>query len=308
MFNFHVLPNEKRNREWTSQILYSLFPDLVGSPSMKKLLAVCNALVEANVSRGTTSGSSEGDIPTLSLRQLIRLARRLQYFPDDLSMQHFRSLLIFLDRQIETSLLYPFLSIAVKQAVDQALAPVEVSLKEKQETPEEKNIITRVLDDGHHEVEIGRVRVIRRVPRVPALVPKTLFYPVPKHVERLEDMAKDFTLGQHLLLIGNQGRDNTNLHVTNKNLGVGKNVLTDHLLHLLGYEREYTQLHRDSSVQALTSSPSLEEGKVVWKVFFFFTCISLVKNQKTDNQGLSVVISSEGRSRSGCGRSRQGAR
>ena len=52
-----------------------------------------------------------------------------------------------------------------------------------------------------------------------------------------------------LLLIGNQG--------------VGKNKLADRLLQLLRCEREYIQLHRDTTVQALTSSPTLRGGVIV---------------------------------------------
>ena len=36
------------------------------------------------------------------------------------------------------------------------------------------------------------------------------------------------------------------------NQGVGKNKLTDRMLELLGAEREYFQLHRDTTVAALT--------------------------------------------------------
>ena len=46
----------------------------------------------------------------------------------------------------------------------------------------------------------------------------------------MEDMLKDFALGEHLLLIGNQG--------------VGKNKLADRFLHLLNKPRQYLQLHR----------------------------------------------------------------
>ena len=47
-----------------------------------------------------------------------------------------------------------------------------------------------------------------------------------------------YQAGHHLLLIGNQG--------------VGKNKLTDRMLELLNAEREYFQLHRDTTVAALT--------------------------------------------------------
>merc|ERR1712232_1375328 len=51
------------------------------------------------------------------------------------------------------------------------------------------------------------------------------------------------------LLIGNQG--------------TGKNKLTDRLLQLLRREREYVQLHRDTTVQSLLLAQSLEGGVVL---------------------------------------------
>ena len=51
-----------------------------------------------------------------------------------------------------------------------------------------------------------------------------------QHVSALEMLLQDFLLGEHLLLVGNQG--------------VGKNKLTDRLLQLLNRPREYIQLHR----------------------------------------------------------------
>jgi hypothetical protein len=35
-------------------------------------------------------------------------------------------------------------------------------------------------------------------------------------------------------------------------------------------EREYIQLHRDTTVSTLTVNPSLEEGKIVWLVSLRF--------------------------------------
>ena len=53
---------------------------------------------------------------------------------------------------------------------------------------------------------------------------------VTQHLHIIEDMIKDFSLGEHLLLVGNQG--------------VGKNKIVDRFLHLLNLPREYLQLHR----------------------------------------------------------------
>lgn len=47
--------------------------------------------------------------------------------------------------------------------------------------------------------------------------------------------------------------------------GVGKNMLADRLLELLQVEREYIQLHRDTSVQSLTLSPTLQDGIITWE-------------------------------------------
>ncbi|CAE8597998.1 unnamed protein product, partial [Polarella glacialis] len=76
------------------------------------------------------------------------------------------------------------------------------------------------------------------------------FVETPSHMSVLREMLLSWTSGQHLLLVGNQG--------------VGKNKLADRLLGLLCCEREYVQLHRDTTVQSLTLAPSLEGGVVVW--------------------------------------------
>lgn len=56
------------------------------------------------------------------------------------------------------------------------------------------------------------------------------YYSLLQHLHILEDMSRDFALGEHLLLVGNQG--------------VGKNKIVDRFLHLLNVPREYLQLHR----------------------------------------------------------------
>jgi MoxR-like ATPase len=65
----------------------------------------------------------------------------------------------------------------------------------------------------------------------------------------LEDLLQDYILGEHLLLVGNQG--------------VGKNKLVDQLLFLLNRPREYIQLHRDTTVQALTLQQKVVDGVVI---------------------------------------------
>lgn len=65
-------------------------------------------------------------------------------------------------------------------------------------------------------------------------------------------MAKDILADErHILLIGNQG--------------TGKNKLSDRLCHLMNWPREYMQLHRDTTVQSLTSTPTLKDGVVTYE-------------------------------------------
>ncbi|CAK9038246.1 unnamed protein product [Durusdinium trenchii] len=101
------------------------------------------------------------------------------------------------------------------------------------------------------EVRLGNVSCKRGRPQRPELVPSTLFVDIPQHVAMLRTMLIDWLLQRHLLLIGNQG--------------VGKNKLADRFLSMLRLEREYLQLHRDTSVQSLTCQPVLQDGKVVYQ-------------------------------------------
>ena len=81
-------------------------------------------------------------------------------------------------------------------------------------------------------------------------MPETLFYDTPQNLAIMEAMLQDFLLGEHLLLVGNQG--------------TGKNKVVDRLLHLLNKPREYIQLNRDTTVQTLTLQPTVREGVIVY--------------------------------------------
>ena len=78
------------------------------------------------------------------------------------------------------------------------------------------------------------------------LIPSVVFYDNATQLEVLQSLSAELALGQHVLLIGNQG--------------VGKNKLCDHLLQKLNLPRQYVQLHRDVTVQSLTSQNTLRDG------------------------------------------------
>ncbi|KZT64100.1 hypothetical protein DAEQUDRAFT_679169 [Daedalea quercina L-15889] len=64
----------------------------------------------------------------------------------------------------------------------------------------------------------------------------------------MRDMAIDLEMGEHLVLLGNQG--------------VGKNKIIDRLCQLLRRPREYIQLHRDTTVNQLMFTTVLSRGTI----------------------------------------------
>ncbi|KAI9138938.1 AAA domain-containing protein [Paraphysoderma sedebokerense] len=108
--------------------------------------------------------------------------------------------------------------------------------------------------DGSNVLVIGDIQAqILQIPDSSrALIPKIDdFFENDLHKRLLRDMLMDYNLGEHLLLIGNQG--------------VGKNKITDKFLELLQRPREYIQLHRDTTVQSIITQPSVENGVILWK-------------------------------------------
>ena len=111
-------------------------------------------------------------------------------------------------------------------------------------------IVEADFDAADPKIIIGDVTCPVYSPKEPALVPDTLFFAIPQQKLVLRDMLRDLIAMEHILLMGNQG--------------VGKNKMADKLLMLLQREREYIQLHRDTTVGSLTLAPSLREGIVVF--------------------------------------------
>lgn len=112
------------------------------------------------------------------------------------------------------------------------------------ETKVSCSVKNNILTIGNTSTEIFKTEALTKVPDI-------LFYDVPQHMRLLEWLLQDFLLGNHLLLVGNQG--------------VGKNKIADRLLQLLNRPREYIQLHRDTTVQSLTVQPTVKDGIVVYE-------------------------------------------
>ncbi|XP_012262209.2 von Willebrand factor A domain-containing protein 8 [Athalia rosae] len=172
---------------------------------------------------------------SLSTRQLLRIAERMHKFPGDEAYD-----------AVQRACLARFLPAIPKQALEDSLSQLGIS--KSTETKTKTNGKCEISGDN---VKIGETTVERYRTAALTKVPDILFYDVPQHVALLESLLQDFTLGQNLLLVGNQG--------------VGKNKIADRLLQLMNRPREYIQLHRDTTVQTLTLQPMVRDGVVVYE-------------------------------------------
>ena len=158
----------------------------------------------------------------------------MQKFPDDDAYS-----------AVHRACLARFLPAIPRQALEDSLRKVNIFPKEDSSKTDISCQITE------ETVSIGKTKVQRYKTSALTKVPDILFYDVPQHLILLENLLQDFTLGQNLLLVGNQG--------------VGKNKIVDRLLQLLNRPREYIQLHRDTTVQTLTVQPMVKDGIVVYE-------------------------------------------
>ncbi|KAF9969381.1 von Willebrand factor A domain-containing protein 8, partial [Actinomortierella ambigua] len=209
-------------------LLTTLSPG-VSEENLKLLLSFANRL------RSDQDETIKTLSAAMSTRQLIRICRRLAVFPDE----------CLFDAVHKVSL-SRFLPSIAKQALNALLKTKGIHPKPKTYKTSELQIEVLPNRKAPRSIRIGKIEEPVRRDSNPVLVPNIVFHENPKQTEILMEMLKDFQLGEHLLLIGNQG--------------VGKNKLADYFLQLLHLPREYIQLHRDTTVQSLTATPSIVDG------------------------------------------------
>ncbi|XP_042236264.1 von Willebrand factor A domain-containing protein 8-like isoform X2 [Homarus americanus] len=214
-------------RRLSSQETISLVNKLVGdcSPPVEQLITLASKLSMS------TDPALRSLAESLSLRQIIRIAKRFRAYPA-----------FDLHSAVYKACLARFLPPLAKQALDSTLENRGIT---KTSNLENQELICEV-EDG--VLRIGNTHAQVYVPETNTKVPNTLFFDIHQHVAVLENMLQDWLLGDHLLLVGNQG--------------VGKNKLADRFLYLLSRPREYIQLHRDTTVQSLTIQPVVQDGRI----------------------------------------------
>lgn len=201
-----------------------------GEPS-EALLSIIEL---AHVLRSSNDPTLQSLAGSLSTRQLLRIAERMHRFRGDDAYD-----------AVQRACLARFLPAIARQALEDCCRQLNIT------SPRSAGDIEIDCAVTADTVRIGDTVVNRYHTAALSKVPDILFYDVPEHVALLERLLQDFTLGQNLLLVGNQG--------------VGKNKVVDRLLQLLNRPREYIQLHRDTTVQTLTLQSMVRDGKVVYE-------------------------------------------
>lgn len=230
MFLFHHLRPLSLGEE--KEVITRVVPKC---PEMGKLLTFVHEL------RKSTDPAMVSIAASLSTRQLIRIARRLSNFPSK-----------DLHGIIQKACMSSFLPKLPRDSLEQTMNAADIKEMPKSEMDTNNNpdhLIVCSVKDG--TLTIGDTSVPVFNPENKTKVPDVLFYENPQHLAVMEDMLRDFVLGEHLLLVGNQG--------------VGKNKIVDRFLHLMNRPREYIQLHRDTTVQTLTLQPTVKDGVIVFE-------------------------------------------
>ncbi|XP_054715582.1 von Willebrand factor A domain-containing protein 8-like [Uloborus diversus] len=232
--------------QWITPEIMSMFLFHTIRPlSLKEEAMVINSLVGkmddkfnsvltfAHALRNSADDALQSVSASFSTRQLVRIARRLHNFPEE-----------NVYNLVTQACVMSFLPQLTKKAVENVLENCDIK-SVKGSAPKE----IFVADDMLH---VGSTTAPLFKPGSSEVkVPEILFYNSPEHLQVMEAMLQDFLLGEHLLLIGNQG--------------VGKNKITDRFLQLLNRPREYIQLHRDTTVQSLTQQPTVRDGKIMYE-------------------------------------------
>ncbi|RVE58198.1 hypothetical protein OJAV_G00206850 [Oryzias javanicus] len=227
MFLYHTVTPLAKAEEM--DLILGLTPS-VPKEAAEQLLNFTHSLRRGNDPTAKSLASS------FSTRQLLRICRRLSQYPEE-NITH----------SIHKACLSRFLPSLARSTLEKTLknCSMQASLEDTERT---SDYCCAVKDDV---LTIGKVSAPIYSSAQKLKVPDVLFYDNPQHIMVMEDMLKDFLLGEHLLLVGNQG--------------VGKNKIVDRFLHLLNRPREYIQLHRDTTVQTLTLQPSVRDGVIMYE-------------------------------------------
>uniref|UniRef100_A0A2M4A0X9 von Willebrand factor A domain-containing protein 8 n=1 Tax=Anopheles triannulatus TaxID=58253 RepID=A0A2M4A0X9_9DIPT len=182
----------------------------------------------------------------LSTRQLLRIARRLRQYGERAAQRNAADI-------VHATFLSKFMPSLARNVLESAMERTGIQRLDsarEADANDPKAPLVELLEEGT-VLRLGRTVVRRYETEAVSKVPDIVFYDVPQHLRLMERLLQDFLLGEHLLLVGNQG--------------VGKNKIADRLLQLMNRPREYIQLHRDTTVQSLTQQATVRDGRIEYE-------------------------------------------
>jgi len=226
---FHWIRVEQLPSEEFKSVLSGLHPTL--DPGFVDKIVNLRDRLDSAIENGAADTLEEQQSLSLSLRKTMHICKRLERKGEsDLS------------GLVHNALMTSVMPERERRIVESCMTDCGV-LGKKQSRKQHKN----KTDTLNEEL----IEQNRRTPVIPVLVPNPVFQENPGHRQVLSDILEAHSVGERALLImGFQG--------------VGKNRVVDYLLSRLQCEREYLQLHRDTTVQSLLSSPSVENGRIVY--------------------------------------------
>ena len=222
---FHWIEATPLPNDELSDVLKTLYP-LLNDSDLSMILHLKD-LLDGAVFGGAVDSMSGKESLVLTLRKMKHICRRVQQgLNGDLS------------KIIHNTLMTDFMPDAEKNVVEKCLGRCGISKKQGDKSAFEVTLDKELLSR------------CRRHALNPLLVPNPKFEENPGQAQVMNDILEAHSAGEKALLISGYQ-------------GVGKNRVVDYLLSLLNCEREYLQLHRDTTVQSLMSSPSVENGRIV---------------------------------------------
>ena len=243
-FRCIALAHPPRDRSWITPEVKSMFHWIQADPlpheELRDILIqlypslnndILNKLLQLQkeLNHVSMDGVAEKEALQLTMRKLKHICKRVERSPNELG------------RIINNTLMTSFLPEWDQGIIKKCLSKCQIEITNE----------SNGNDVYDHNLTNALIESCKREASNPLLVPNPRFQENPGQARSARDILEAHSVGEQALLItGYQG--------------VGKNKIVDNLLLRLNCEREYIQLHRDSTIQSLMVTPSVENGMIVY--------------------------------------------
>ncbi|KAL7537710.1 hypothetical protein ACHAXR_008021, partial [Thalassiosira sp. AJA248-18] len=194
-------------------------------PSLKSEVLTQVLSLQQKLDEIKVDSVAEKESLQLTMRKMKHICRRLEQRPASLG------------EIIQNTLMTSFLSDWERGIVEKCLSRCGIVINDQKQNPSPG--MDKILES------------CKRTSSNPLLVPNPRFEKNPGQSMVMMDILEAHSVGERALLISGYQ-------------GVGKNKIVDFLLKELNCEREYLQLHRDTTIQSLLLAPSVDDGRIVY--------------------------------------------